>query len=112
MLRQYKKCTDAEVRGIKNPRDTGNHVQIYKNSYPRRLSNSPQYRAENIKPRKKFPVIVKTKDSSEILVSHSDMYGMWPRVVWYFLHQRFGEKSVQMKKLGFSDKLMNFYFTS
>jgi len=76
MLRQYKKCTETEVRGSKNPADTDNYTQIYKNSYPRRLSNSPQQHAENIKTCKKFPVLVKTKDSSEILVSHSDMYGM------------------------------------
>jgi len=76
MLGLYKKCTEAEVRGSKHPHDTGNYTQINKNSYPGRLSNSDHHCAENIKPCKKFPVIVEMKVSSEILFSRSDMYWM------------------------------------
>jgi hypothetical protein len=59
-------------------------IQIDKNSYPRKLSNPDHHHAENTQPSKKFRVIVETKDSSEILVSLSDMYGI--------------ETSLEMKK--------------
>jgi hypothetical protein len=58
------------------PRDTGNYIEINKNSYPGRLSNPDLHGAESIKPCKKFSVTVETNDSSEILFPHSEMYGM------------------------------------